>query len=461
MKKIDFIHLFSLFVFFVFPSNIIAKSDDVIPTLEKLKNYTYFYTVGDTILIEKSPIAYWEVPDTIWYKKKKNPKEFKHFNLILEYKQSLPDKNHYVPSHPSLQEVRDNKYVILSITKHKESEYSSNYFNTLHLLRVDTNERIKINVGQDDELEFQILNIENQIRSKYTGLSFYKLKDENIEKLRYRLIDNLSYDEKREILQNPLSYEKISFENFFLNYSSTGYRSTVLEILLNNGTQFNIRDYSNMNMITIDEYKKLCRNKVNSLINKGSYHIIFNNMKLNNRTITIQKGLYQDLNRVCYKNNILELTLEPLIEYFSINLENKSGSIIRLDWNNIVFVDEYRQSQVVTHNGIRFSEANKEKQPSIVAPYSTFNDVIIPSHRIRYSTYNYEWSVLGILDYMYVYGKYPEGTKLSLMIPIEYNGKINHFYYTFDVIWKYTYPELRKLYENGTDIETLVTLLYD
>ena len=76
------------------------------------------------------------------------------------------------------------------------------------------------------------------------------------------------------------------------------------------------------------------------------------------------------------------------------------------------------------------------------------DDIIVPTSRLYYSSYDYKWKILAILDYVHKNGKYPVGTQVKLLIPLIINNVRNEYTFTYDVIWKYKNPEIRSKYLN-------------
>lgn len=245
----------------------------------------------------------------------------------------------------------------------------------------------------------------------------------------------------------PQSYEKVVCTNCNFIYHHGSYSTyTGLYAVLSSGNIFHVNNRKAAHVLNEEEFSILQEKNIQQLITEGEYKMYISNVRKNNQII--KKGLVKDsiTNSTTIKESNLNISIIPAKEYFSIAIENKSEKSIKLDWNEIVFVDENNNSQSVTHNGVKFIDANKPKLASVIAPNTVLDDVVIPTSRLYFSSYDYEWTTLPILDYVHKNGKYPIGTQVKLLIPLTINNVRNEYIFTYDVVWKYKNTGVRSTY---------------
>ena len=380
--------------------------------------------IGDTIIITEVELlkdVYWEVPDTIWIKKVRRPKLGKHYSLIYVYK----GKGYDTDKAPK-EEVINKQYKVLNFDEDASSSLGAAEIK-LSLLRLDTQEQIKIDSYSD--VSFIIDNLSKKYKNNIVGKVFYQLKDNSLD------------------VHNPQNYEKVICTDCNFVYHHGSYSTyTGLYAILSSGYLFHVNNRKSAHILNETEFYALQKENIQKLISDGEYKMFIRNVRKNNQIL--KKGYVKDTitNSTIIKESNLKISITPNEEYFSIVIENKSKKSIKLDWNEVVFVDENNKSQLVIHNGVKYVDANKPQLASVIAPNSILDDIVIPTSRLYCSSYDYEWTILSILDYVYKNGKYPVGTQVKLLIPLTINNVRNEYTFTYDVIWKYKNPEIRAKY---------------
>lgn len=382
--------------------------------------------IGDTITITEVELlkdVYWGIPDTIWIKKVRRPKLGKHYSLIYVYK----GKGYSTDKAPK-EEVINKQYKVLNFSEDSSSSLGAAGIR-LNLLRLDTQEQIKIYSHSD--VSFVINNLSKKYKDNIVGKVFYQLKDNSLD------------------VHNPRNYKKVICTDCNFVYHHGPYSTyTGLYAILSSGYLFHVNNRKNEHVLNETEFYALQEENIQNLISEGEYKMFISNVRKNNQIL--KKGFSKDsiTNSTTIEESNLKILITPTKEYFSITIENQSKKSIKLDWNEIVFVDENNNSQSVTHKGVKYVDANKPKLVSVIAPNSVLDDIVIPNSRLYCSSYDNEWTILAILNYVHKNGKYPVGTQVKLIIPLTINNVRNEYIFTYDVVWKYKNPEIRAKYLN-------------
>lgn len=326
------------------------------------------------------------------------------------------------------EEVINKQYKVLNFSEDSSSSLGAAGIR-LNLLRLDTQEQIKIYSHSD--VSFVINNLSKKYKDNIVGKVFYQLKDNSLD------------------VHNPRNYKKVICTDCNFVYHHGSYSTyTGLYAILSSGYLFHVNNRKSEHVLNETEFYALQEENIQNLISEGEYKMFISNVRKNNQIL--KKGFSKDsiTNSTTIEESNLKILITPTKEYFSITIENQSKKSIKLDWNEIVFVDENNNSQSVTHKGVKYVDANKPKLVSVIAPNSVLDDIVIPNSRLYCSSYDNEWTILAILNYVHKNGKYPVGTQVKLIIPLTINNVRNEYIFTYDVVWKYKNPEIRAKYLN-------------
>jgi len=135
----------------------------------------------------------------------------------------------------------------------------------------------------------------------------------------------------------------------------------------------------------------------------------------------------------------------------SFALRNKTTSPIKIDWNQISYVDTERESHKIVHSGIKYIDRNKSQSPTVIPPTAKVEDILIPSDYIYWQE---KPTASGLSDILQLLRKpeklvagwrvkhfFPTGPKaksykgktFSIFMPLEINGKVKNYFFTFKI----------------------------
>lgn len=81
----------------------------------------------------------------------------------------------------------------------------------------------------------------------------------------------------------------------------------------------------------------------------------------------------------------LSFVFKPTFSDMQFSVTNNSKDMIKLIWDDTVFVDLDSQPCRVIHYGVRYDEAEKTMAPSLIPPGSTLRDAMAPANRILWT----------------------------------------------------------------------------
>ena len=119
---------------------------------------------------------------------------------------------------------------------------------------------------------------------------------------------------------------------------------------------------------------------------------------------------------------------------FGFALSNKTDGPIRVDWNQIAYVDPLGDSHKVIHEGVRYMTRNETLPPSVVPPGARISDVIVPSDLVSLRSIG-GWEVAEPLPGPEVGLKVLKlkGKTISFFIPLDIDGSVKNYNFVFSI----------------------------
>jgi hypothetical protein len=114
-------------------------------------------------------------------------------------------------------------------------------------------------------------------------------------------------------------------------------------------------------------------------------------------------------------------------------LQNKMHSPIKVDWNNISYVDIAGLAHGVMHTGVRYIERDRPQVPTIIPPAAMIDDAIIPSDHISYTPGSGGgWSSRPLFPALTESDLYL-GKSFSVFMPLELDGVVKNYLFSFRI----------------------------
>ena len=129
-----------------------------------------------------------------------------------------------------------------------------------------------------------------------------------------------------------------------------------------------------------------------------------------------------------FDDGIISVVFSPSNDQIVFLLRNQTESPIRLDWDQMAYVDFDGSSHRVIHQGVRLMQKEAPQPPSTVAPGSSVQDFIYPSDRVSWNSTISEWMQAPI------WPSIPSpGQQFGIFMPIEVDGKTKNYQFTIKV----------------------------
>lgn len=145
-----------------------------------------------------------------------------------------------------------------------------------------------------------------------------------------------------------------------------------------------------------------------------------------------------DINKYCYEDDFIEIIWFVDSKQFNFNLKNKSDHTIRINWDDISYVDIKGESKRMMHSGVKYGERNNSQPATTIPKGASLSDLLLPTDNVYYAN-EVGWrekyllpsvfhkETIDILPQTYV------GRKMSIMMPIVIENIQNEYTFIFNV----------------------------
>ena len=86
-----------------------------------------------------------------------------------------------------------------------------------------------------------------------------------------------------------------------------------------------------------------------------------------------------------FEDQAIKIVFSIAEKQIGLLLHNKLNSPIKIDWNNVSYVDISGLAHGVVHTGVRYIERDRPQVPTLIPPAAMIEDAIIPSDHISYT----------------------------------------------------------------------------
>lgn len=140
------------------------------------------------------------------------------------------------------------------------------------------------------------------------------------------------------------------------------------------------------------------------------------------------------LSKYQYEDDYIKIFWYVSAKQFNFDLTNKSDYTIRLNWDDMAYVDPDGNTRRVMHSGVKFIDRNNSQPSSVLPKNASLSDVLMPTDNIYYS------SSLGWIESP-LFPKYSDnetaqtspvlGKTVRIIFPIIIQDVINEYVFEF------------------------------
>ena len=142
-----------------------------------------------------------------------------------------------------------------------------------------------------------------------------------------------------------------------------------------------------------------------------------------------------------YEDDYINIVWYVGLKQFNFTLNNKSGHRLKVNWDDISFVDTEGQVGRVMHSGVKYTERNNSQPATTVPKGASITDILLPTDNVYYVSGQYGgWRENYLLACVY---QTPEafnagasslvGKTMTIMMPIMIENVQNDYTFTFNI----------------------------
>ena len=142
-----------------------------------------------------------------------------------------------------------------------------------------------------------------------------------------------------------------------------------------------------------------------------------------------------------YEDDYINIVWYVGLKQFNFTLNNKSGHSLKINWDDISFVDTKGQVGRVMHSGVKYSERNNSQPATTVPKGASISDILLPTENVYFVSGQYGgWRENYLLPCVY---QTPEafnagasslvGKTMTIMMPITIENVQNDYTFTFNI----------------------------
>ena len=142
-----------------------------------------------------------------------------------------------------------------------------------------------------------------------------------------------------------------------------------------------------------------------------------------------------------YEDDYINIVWYVGLKQFNFTLNNKSGHSLKINWDDISFVDTEGQVGRVMHSGVKYTERNNSQPATTVPKGASISDILLPTDNVYFVSGQYGgWRENYLLPCVY---QTPEafnagasslvGKTMTIMMPIMIENVQNDYTFTFNI----------------------------
>ena len=156
------------------------------------------------------------------------------------------------------------------------------------------------------------------------------------------------------------------------------------------------------------------------------------------KIVNFQDG---ETNKYRYEDDYINIVWYVDSKRFYFDLTNKSGHTIKINWDDISYVDYNGKVGRVMHSGVKYAERNNSQPASTVPKGATLSDILIPTENVYFISGQFGgWREKYLIPCVYndaatrdAQASSYVGKTMTIMMPIMIENVQNDYTFTFSI----------------------------
>lgn len=146
-------------------------------------------------------------------------------------------------------------------------------------------------------------------------------------------------------------------------------------------------------------------------------------------------------NKYRYEDDYINIVWYVGSKQFYFDLINKSGHTIKINWDDISYVDYNGKAGRVMHSGVKYVDRNNSQPASTVPKWASLSDILIPTENVYYISGQFGgWEEKYLIPCVYndaatklLKAPLYVGKTMTIMMPIMIENVPNDYTFTFSI----------------------------
>lgn len=142
-----------------------------------------------------------------------------------------------------------------------------------------------------------------------------------------------------------------------------------------------------------------------------------------------------------YEDDYIDIVWYVGSKQFNFELKNKSGHSLKINWDDVSYVDTKGQVGRVMHSGVKYTDRNASQPATTVPKGASISDILLPTDNVYYVSGQYGgWRESYLIPCVYQTQEAfntgaPEmvGKTMTIMMPIVIENVQNDYSFTFNI----------------------------
>jgi hypothetical protein len=148
-----------------------------------------------------------------------------------------------------------------------------------------------------------------------------------------------------------------------------------------------------------------------------------------------------NLSKYRYEDDYIEIVWFVSSKQFNFELKNKSGHTIKINWDDVCYVDINGKTGRVMHSGVKYTERNNSQPATTVPKNATISDILLPTDNVYFLSGQYGgWQETTLIPSRYntqeeynTLAKQYVGKKMTILMPIMIENVQNDYTFEFSI----------------------------
>lgn len=146
-----------------------------------------------------------------------------------------------------------------------------------------------------------------------------------------------------------------------------------------------------------------------------------------------------NISKYRYEDDFVDMVWYVTNERFMFDLKNKTKYSIKINWDEVTYVDPNGVAKRVIHEGVKYTNRNETQAITTIPRGAKVSDFLVPTDNIIYSS-NIGWYETNIIPVSFSSRERAEqsldkykGQKMSIMMPLQIEDVQNDYMFEFEI----------------------------